>query len=227
MTPATSPSGLARSRIVSSRLKVTRAQGITAGIIAAGVLVGATTCALLTTHPSQARCLLLVFEKYGTSSDLGFNVQDVAFLWFTNSSDKSYVLPMMGSTNTFQRDTPFSSDSGSYLVRWESGDQANLIPQLSLASLGLCHVVGPHSAVRLRVPLPPEGQKRRVAVLCAEQPSGSPRPFWTKGIGLSILRTLPRSVRKRLLFSQPAVLRVWCDRELSHPMPSRKMFSTP
>ena len=179
--------------------------------------MGATACVLLMTHQSQARSLSLVFEKYGSTTDVGFNVQAVAFLWFTNSSDKSYCLPMMGSTNTFQRDTPLGYDSGSYLIRWEFGDQANPMPQVSFAGLGLCRVVGPHSAVRLRVPLPPEGQKRRVAVLCAKQPSGSPRPFWTKGIGLSILRTLPRSVGMRLLFSQPAVLRVWCDRELSHP----------
>jgi hypothetical protein len=196
---------------------VTRAQRIKAGIITVGVFLGATTCVLLITHQSQARSLSLVFEKYGTAADYGFNVQVVAFLWFTNSSDKSYGLPMMGGTNTFQRDTPLGYDSGSYLIKWEFDDQANPMPQVSFASLGLYHLVGPHSAVRLRVPLPLEGQKRKVAVLCAERPSGSPRPFWTKGIGLSILRTLPRSVGKELLFSQPAVLRVWCDRELSHP----------
>jgi hypothetical protein len=181
------------------------------------VLVGVTACVLLMTHRTQARSLSLVFERYGSTTDFDYSVQDVAFLWFTNSSDKSYCLPMMGSTNTFQRDTPLGYDSGSYLIKWEFGDQANPMPQVSFASLGLCHVVGPHSAVRLRVPLPPEGQKRRVAVLCVEEPSWSPRLFWTKGIGLSILRTLPRSVGMKLLFSQPAVLRVWCDRELSHP----------
>ena len=168
------------------------------------------------THQSLARSLSFAFEKYGSTTDAGFNAQDVAFLWLTNSSDKSYCLPMMGSTNTFQRDMPLGYDSGSYLIRWEFSDQANPMPQVSFASLGLCHVVGPHSAVRLRVPLPPEGQKRKVAVLFTELPQG-PRRFWTKGIGLSIFRTLPRSVGRKLLFSQPAVLRVWCDRELSHP----------
>ena len=196
---------------------MTRALRIKAGIIATGVFAGATACVLLMTHQSQARSLSLVFEKYGSTTDVGLNAQGVAFLWFTNSSNKSYCLPMMGSTNTFQRDTPLGYDSGSYLIRWEFGDQANPMPQVSFASLGLCLVVAPHSAVRIRVPLPPKGEQRRVALLCAETPSGSPRRFWTNGIGLSILRTMPRSVRMKLLFSQPAVLRVWCNRELSHP----------
>ena len=196
---------------------MTRALKIRAGIIVTGVFLGATAYLLLLAHQSQPHSLALVFEKYGTTTDVSFNVQDVAFLWFTNSSDKSYCLPMIGSTNTFQQDRLLGYDSGSYLIRWEAGDQTNPMRQVSFASLGLCHVVAPHSAARLRVPMPPQGQKRRVAVLCAEEPSGRPRPFWTKGIGLSILRTLPRSVRMKLLFSQPSVLRVWCDRELSRP----------
>ena len=195
---------------------MTRAHTIKASIIAAGVFVGTTACVLLMTHRSQTPSLSLVFETYGTTTDFGLNVQEVAFLWFTNSSDKSYCLPMTGGTNTFQRDTTIGYDSGSYMISWEFGDQANPMPQVSFASLGLCHVVAPHSAVRIRVPLLPKGEQRKVAMLCAEMPSGSPRRFWTNGIGLGILRILPRSVRMKLLFSQPAVLRVWCDRELSH-----------
>jgi hypothetical protein len=109
------------------------------------------------------------------------------------------------------------NDSGSYMIRWEFGDEASPGPQVPFASLGLCYAVAPHSAVRIRVPLPARGEQRRVAVLCAEMPSMSPRRFWTKGVGLSILRRLPRSVRMKLLFSQPAVLRVWSDREVSPP----------
>jgi len=197
---------------------VTRAQKIKAGILVTGVLWGGMAWVLVMTPPSSVHSLSLVFEKYGTTMDFGFNVQPVAFLWFTNSSGKSYCLPMMGSTNTFQRDTPLGQDGRwSYLISWEFGDPANPAPRVPFANLGRCLVVAPYSAVRLRVPLPPQDQKRRVAVLCAEQPSGGPRPFWTKGIGLSVLRTLPRSVGKKLLFSEPSVLRVWCNRELSHP----------
>jgi hypothetical protein len=197
---------------------MTRAQKIKAGIIVTAVFAGAAACVLLMAPRQSQPCLVsLFFEEYGTVTDLGFNVQEVAFLRFTNSSSKSCLLPMVGSTNTFQRDTPVSYDKGSFLIMWEYGDQANPVPQVSFASLGLCQVVAPHSAVRLRVPLPPQGQKRRVAVLCAEQPSVGPRPFWTSRVGLTMLRILPRSVGMKLLFSQPAVLRVWCNHELSHP----------
>jgi hypothetical protein len=68
------------------------------GVIAADVFVGTAACVLLMPHQPQARCLSLVFEKYGTTTDFAFNVQAVAFFWFTNASDKSYGLPMAGST---------------------------------------------------------------------------------------------------------------------------------
>ena len=178
------------------------------------VVVVVAACVLLMSHRYQARSLSLVFERYSTGMD--FFVGDVAFLWLTNSSDRTYCLPMTGGTNTFERDTPVGEYSGSYMINCEFGDRGKPMPQVSIASWGQCLVLAPHSAVRVRVALPPEGQKRRVAVLCAELPHG-PRLFWTHGIGLSILRTLPRSVGKKLLFSQPAVLRVWCDRELWYP----------
>ena len=88
------------------------------GIIAAGVFVGAAACVLLMPHQPQARSLSLVFERYGTTTDFAFNNQDVAFFWFTNASDKSFALPMAGSTNTFWREPALSFDRGSYLVRW-------------------------------------------------------------------------------------------------------------
>ena len=198
---------------------MTRARNVRAGTIAVTVLACVIVCVLLMTHRSQVRSLSLVFDRYSTGMD--FFDQDMAFLWLTNSSDKTYCLPMTGGTNTFRRDTPAFghvwSDSGSYMINCEFSDQAKLMPQVSVTSWGPCLTLAPHSAVRLRVALPPDGQKRRGAVLCAEQPSLSPRRFWTKGIGLGILRTLPRSVARNLLFSQPAVLRIWCDRELSHP----------
>ena len=184
-------------------------------------LVGVTVCVLLMTRRSQAHSLSLVFERYSDSMD--FYVQDVAFLWLTNSSDKTYWLPMAGGTNSICWDTPpglgsyKQQPSQSYMVECEFSGQANPKRQVSILSWGQCAIVAPHSAVRLRVALPPKGEKRRVAVLCAEQPSGNPSRFWTNGIGLRILRELPRSARHKVLWQEPAVLRVWCDRELSHP----------
>jgi hypothetical protein len=81
------------------------------------VLVGVTASVPLVIHRTQARPLSLAFERYGSILDFDYSVQDVAFLWFTNSSDKSYCLPMMGGTNTFQRETPIAYDSGSYMIR--------------------------------------------------------------------------------------------------------------
>ena len=201
------------------QLKVTRARRVTAGIIAVTVLVVVTPCVLLMSHRSQARSLSLVFERYSTRSD--FFVQDVAFLWLTNLSDRTYLLPMTGGTNTGQLDTPIGLGrykqqqfSGSYMVNCEfSGEPTRAVNPVQW---GQCLTLAPHSAFRVRVPLPPEGAKRKVAVLVCDPPSG-PRRFWTNGLGLSILRTLPRPAAHKVLWRQPAVLRVWCDRELSQP----------
>jgi hypothetical protein len=190
------------------------------------VLVGAIVCALLAPGRPQATSLSLVFEKYGISMDSNFDFQDVAFLWFTNGSAKSYCLPMAGRTNTFQRDAlsmRIGHDSeGSYLINTEFSGEVNSNAPASWSRFGVCQVVNAHAAIRLRVPLPPLGQKRKVAVYCAEMPSGSPSLFWTKGVGLAILRMLPRSIGMKLLFTEPKVLKVWSDRELEGPEASGK-----
>ena len=206
---------------------MTRAHILRAGIIVVTVLVAVTVSMLLIAHRSKERSLSLHFERHGTierySTNLGFYVQDVAFFWITNSSDKTYYLAMTGGTNTHLPDTPIgigrykqqSIKESSYMVICEFSDQTptdywDLIQQASN-----CLTLGPHSAVRLRVALPPEGKKRKVAVLCIDLPPGL-RPFWTNSFGSILLRVLPRSVAKQLMHRDPAVLRVWCDRELSH-----------
>jgi hypothetical protein len=191
---------------------------LTAATIAVTALVAVATCVLLMGHRSQPPSLSLVFERYNTPLD--FNVQDAAYLLLTNSSNIAYILPMAGGTNTFDPGTPldhFRGSYGSYMVLCEFSDLPDAAPHVSAMSWGKCLVLPPHSYVRLRVPLPPQSQKRKVALLCSEQPSFTPRQFWTKGIGLRIYGILPRSLGRKLLFSQPTVLRVWCDHELSHP----------
>jgi hypothetical protein len=202
---------------------MTRARQLRERIIVVTALGAVTVFVLLITHRSQAPPLSLLFERYGTVTTMDLFVQDVAFLRITNSSDKTYYVAM-GPTNTHLLDAPIgfsrkqSSSEGSYMPLCEFRDQppiGSTHPPVSFAGLGLCVSVGPHSAVRLRVALPPEGQKRKVAVLCMEPPPGT-RPFWTSSIGGTVLRVLPRSVARKAMQRLPAVLRVWCDRELSH-----------
>jgi len=212
--------------------KMTRVHKLRAGIIVVTVLGAVTLAVLLITQRSQAPPLSLLFERYGTVTTmdpymLDLSVQDVAFLWITNASDKDYFVPMAGGTNTSLLDAPIgfkqSPSGGSSMPMCEFRDQppADITPRpVSFANLGLCVNVGPHSAVRLRVALPPEGRKRKVAVLCGEAPSGI-RPFWTNSLGRTVLGVLPRSVARRAMWREPAVLRVWLDRELSHE-PTRK-----
>jgi hypothetical protein len=191
---------------------MTRAQKIAAGITIAGVLLGVMMCLPLITCGSQPRSVSLVFEKYGRSTDGSFKSEDVVFLCFTNSSDKSYLLPMVGGTNTSQRDTPLTFD-GSYLCIFVFDNQTNSMTQ---AMSGPCLVVGPHSSARLRVPLPIKCQNRKVGVFCLQTSMG-PGSFWTKGIGWGIFRMLPRFLAVKLIASQPEELWIWCNQELSRP----------
>ena len=207
---------------------MTKASKWRVGAIVTTVLVAVTVSALLIRQPPQPLPLSLVFERYSTKRD--FYIPDVAFLWLTNASEKTYYLAMTG---TRELDTPIgpigyqTNSSESVMVNCYFSDrtptgttnwaQRVSFTNASTGSLGLA----PHSAVRLRVPLPLEGQKRKVAVLCAELQTG--QGFWTSRIGLRILRILPRSVGKKLLQPKFVVLRVWCDRELSH---SDDRFST-
>ena len=193
---------------------MTRAHKVRAGTIVVTVLGAVTVAVLLITHRSQAPPLSLLFERYGTVTTmdpltLDLFVQDVAFLWITNSSDKAYYVAMAGGTNTSLPDAPIgfkqSSSGGSYMPMCEFRDQppaGSTPPPVSFASLGLCVNVGPHSAVRLRVALPPEGQKRKVAVLCTEPPP-SIRPFWTSSMGRTVIGVLPRSVARKAMWRRP------------------------
>jgi len=194
---------------------VSRVRKIIAVIVVAALLLGVTARLLFVPFQSQPRSVSLVFEKYGRTMDLKFDPDVVAFLWFTNASDKRYLLPIAGSTNTSQRDSPFTFDE-SLLVMYEFDDKVSPDSDGLLGSFGSCHVVEPHSAVRLRVPLPLKCHKLKVSVICAEIPA-LPRPFWRTGIGFGIYRALPRSIGTKLVGTQPTVEHVWCNQELSRP----------
>ena len=190
------------------------------------VLVAVTVSALRISQQPKALPLSLVFERYSTRMEV--YLEDVAFLRLTNASDKTYCLAMTGNTNTRQLDTaPSLGDykatnipSESVMVDCAFSDRtptgtSNWAQRVSFTNASQGLTLASHSAVRLRVPLPPEGQKRKVAVLCAELPTG-PSRFWFSSLGTTILRLLPRSVGRRMLQPKFPVLRVWCDRELSH-----------
>ena len=162
--------------------------------------------------------LSLTFQRYSNMDPYVWD--DVAFLMLTNSSSKSCLLFMTGNTNTHILDTSFGQFKESWMVNCAFSDETssgrtNWIQQRSgNAPVTLL----PHSAIIVRVPRPPHGQGRRVAVLY--QPSGwRQSKFWGTSFGLSIMRgmirTLPRGAVSRF-FREP-VLNVWCDRELTSP----------
>jgi hypothetical protein len=189
------------------------------GLVVTALLGATMVSGWLLIRPAKASSLSLVFQRYSTRWDS--SVGEVAFLWITNASDQTYALPMTGGTNTALLDMPMvpglylsREPEGSYLILSEFSDQAPR--QLPIASLGQCVVLDPHSALRLRVALPPDGRRRKVGVLCVEMPSGH-RPFWTNHLGSTLLGVLPRSVAKTAMGREPELLRVWCAQELSLP----------
>lgn len=69
-----------------------------------------------------------------------------------------------------------------------------------------------HSAISVRIPLPPDGRQRKVAVLCETTP-----PWWNIPALTKIIPHLPRWVLKRMAKDQPIFTPVWADGEFAHP----------
>ena len=74
-----------------------------------------------------------------------------------------------------------------------------------------------HSGFMVRVPLPPVGQKRKVAVLCRMPTTRS--SFWSGRVGRWLFLRLPRSVQQWVIHSEEVWIKVWCDRELTRAGP--------
>ncbi|MDB6112378.1 MAG: hypothetical protein JWR69_4128 [Pedosphaera sp.] len=179
----------------------------------------AVTCLVFTRDRAHDNQVSFTFQRY--SNDLDPYVGDVAFLWLTNASKKSYLLSMTGNSNTFVADTAFGRFKQSWMVNCEFDDQTTSgrsnwtqLPSLwrgSNSYLGL----GPRSGIVVRVPLQRDGQHRKAAVLCEVPTTTS--PFWAGGVGFQLLRVLPQSLRHKVIQPKPLLLPVWCDRELSFP----------
>ena len=173
-------------------------------------------CFIFIHRPLTTRPVSLTFQRY--SDELDPYVQDVAFLWLTNSSTKSYLLTMPNRTNTAVMDNFFGKEPRtSYLVNcqfrdWTPDRWTDWVQQPSPYLMGNAYLsLGAHSGMIIRVPLPPPGQKRRVAVLCELSPQDS---FWNSRVGGRVLRVLPRTILLKVSQRPPVIRRIWCDREL-------------
>jgi hypothetical protein len=177
-------------------------------------------------NETDIHSLSLSFQRY--SNLLDPQIQSVGFFWLTNASDKPFLVCMTGGSNTLVLDTMFMRYKGkpkeSYMVNCAFSDQTlqgwTNWEQMPSPSRGRNTFVqlAPHSGLVIRAPLPTNGQKRKVAVLCEAPLAGwRQSPFWSSGFGKGLLPMLPRSILRRLAEDRPKVLKIWCDRELSNP----------
>ena len=224
------------------RLKTIEKWRIVAALSAAAVVVLCFAVVTLSGTPKAVSGLSVVFLRY--SDEFDSQVSNVAFLFLTNASNKSYGVTMPGATNSHMVDTVFGRSTASYLVNCEFFDQTangsnhwaqkfsalmplepftpvNVTgprPHLSAVTVPALAtafaVVRPHSGLTIRVPTLPTGQSRKVAVLCEEIPELKPALFWSSRAGLFLQRKLPISLVSKFYTGGP-VLKVWCDRELS------------
>jgi hypothetical protein len=192
------------------------------GALIVGVALTALACFSLGHHYRERNdAVSLTFQRY---SDLDAYVGDVAFLYLTNASKRSWTLFMTGNTNTLVLDISFSHFKQSLLVNCEFRDQTphgwtNWMQQPSPFFQSNAYAsLAPHSGIVVRVPLPPSGQNRKAAVLY--RPDPAPWQLWLfsprgQSVNHILLRVLPRSTWLRL-FKQPPLLRAWCDRALTN-----------
>lgn len=172
---------------------------------------------------SDSRLLSLKFQRY---SSLDPRDGVLGFFWLTNASEKAFLLCETGGSNTIVFDTMFSPNEVeakfSYMVNCAFSDQTphgstNWV-QKPLPTRGYNSFLQlpPHSGIVIRVPLPPNGQRRKVAAICeTPSPAWKQSPLWRTGFVSGLLGVLPRSVLLRLAQYQPPTIEVWCDKELS------------
>ena len=93
------------------------------------------------------------------------------------------------------------------------GGWSNWVQQPSTVRASNLYVrVEGHSEIMVRIPLPRDGSKRKVAVLCETQPG------WWNVPGLpKIIPFLPRWLLRRMAKDQPVITPVWADGEFAHP----------
>ena len=193
-----------------------RTQLKAAVVIATMSLIGL-GCLLFSGSVREGR-VSLVFQRY---SDLDPYVGDVAFLWLTNASNRSYLLSMTGGSNTCVEDTDFGRHRESWMINCEFKDQTSngwtsWVQMPSPFSGSNRYVtLAPRSGMVVRVPLTADGQHRRVAALY--QSSDNTLAYWFTAIGVQLSRMLPQFARPQLLNPQPVLRRAWCSRELSYP----------
>ena len=193
------------------------------GILLLAIIASAALFLVPRRAKAESRLLTLTFQRY---SDLDPYVRDVGFFWLTNASDKAFVLCMTGGSNTLVLETGFfyKKAKTSYMVNCAFSDQTNKgwtnWEQAPLPSRGqnTFMQLAPHSGMVIRAPLPTNGQKRKVAVVCEESTTAwRQTSLWNSGFGHDLLRVLPRWALLRLAQQQPTKIQVWCDQELSHP----------
>ena len=168
-----------------------------------------------TEEPGQVS---LVFQRY---NDLDPYLGDVAFLSLTNRSTSTYLVAMTGGTNTLVVHTPYGQAERSCMVNCEFSDETpagrtnwSQMPSPT-RSANAYLALGSHTGLLIRVPLPPEGQRRKAAVLYVG-PYNSQSSFWTTSFGFRVFRMIPQFFRKRI-FPPVSWHKAWCDREFSHP----------
>ena len=195
-------------------------------IVFAILAVTAAVCFGLRKQRLQPQALSLIFQRY-SNFDAYMADGEIAFLWLTNASKKSYLLTMTGNTNTLVLDSTFNGlgqFKQSWMVNCEFSDVTpygrtswTQMPSPFMRSNAYLSLA-PHSGMTVRVPVPPSDQHRRVAVLCQMQEPFNPGPSWASKPGfLARLYWRQRVLLDKLASPKSHVLRVWCDRDLSRP----------
>ncbi len=173
--------------------------------------------------PRQAGAnLSLSFLRY-SHWDLYIPNGEMAFLLLTNASATPYLLHMTGNKDTHIVDNVLGRWKESWEVDCEFHDTAlmgrtNTIqtpPRDTARNLNV--TVWPHSAVTIRVPVPPTGQKRRVAALCDAVPGPPSIPAWASKPGLISMLYWRLQLLRLTLSPNPEPVRVWCEREIIRP----------
>lgn len=184
----------------------------TASIVVGAVLVAAAYITFSKPRPHTAPVALL-FQEYGP-------FDPSAYLWLTNTSTKPYRLTMTGSNLTYAMDYSFGKRRESWLINCAFSDETangvtNWLQQPALTNGGNAGLLlNPNTGILIRIPLPADGQRRKVAALY--EGSNTASAFWATPAGFRVFRMLPPWLRRRVC-PQRVLEKAWCEQVLSYP----------
>ncbi len=201
------------------------AQTRRAGLVVVALLIVIGVGILLSWNRKTAPAVALTLERYNYLDTLADD--HCAFFRLTNGSDRPLLLTMVGGRNTMAFVKPIilnrrRAKPAELKMTWQVNGAfsdktpqgwSNWVQQPSTNRASNAYVnLNPHTAMTVRLPMPTDGSKRRVAVIYQ---TGS--AAWENRVLPKVIPHLPRWALQRLANRYSKLHEVWANGDFPPP----------